>query len=174
MSALTASLPKPEPPIVLLDTNVWIDRFIATRPRNTVVSALISWCLAHDVSLAYASQSALDVYYQVMAEHKTWWRRERPLTEDVAKAIKRLSWDCVNLMQSYATAIPQDSSDIYLACKLRDYHDDLEDDLIISACRRAKASFLVTSDRKLLAHANVCAKEPADMLELLRNEPTLQ
>lgn len=168
------ALPVPEPPIILLDTNVWIDRFIATRPRNAVVSDLISWCLGHDVSLAYAAQSALDVYYQVMAEHKAWWRRERPLTEEVAKAIKRLAWDCVHLMQTYATAVPVDSSDIYLACKLRDYHDDFEDDLIMGACRRAHANYLVTSDQRLLAHADICAKTPADMLALLqaRSEPS--
>lgn len=108
------------------------------------------------------------MYQRISAENKRWIRLQGRLDETAAIAIKRLAWDCVNEMREVAAAISVDSGDLYLAAKLRDVHNDLEDDLIMAACERAKANYLITNDRKLLAHATVDSRTPAQMVELLR------
>ena len=49
---------------------------------------------------------------------------------------------------------------------LRRKSEDL-DNLVLAACRRAKADHLVTSDQSLIAHADVIAKTPEEMLALM-------
>ena len=156
------------PPCILLDTNIWFERYLPGRTQQETVNTLIDEALVAECALAFPAQSALDVYQRVGREHKLWARKQGALTDVMAKAIKRLAWDCVADMQHLATPIPVDRSDFYLACKHRDIHDDLEDDLVIAACQKAHANYLVTLDRKLLAHAPVEAVTPSDMLKLLR------
>ncbi len=164
---MSLRLPAPNPPTIFVDTNVWLDYFIPHRLRREDAVLLLETARALDVPLAYASQSILDVYYRVQDECKRWWRQSSKLTEDVARAIKAQAWDFVNVMQAYGTAVPVDASDVYEACRLRELHNDLEDNLILAACQRAKASFLVTNDKTLLAHATTCAKIPRDMVRLM-------
>lgn len=102
------------------------------------------------------------------SDNKAWVRRSRELTEADAIAIKHLAWDAVASMREQATAIPVADSDVYLACRFRDVHGDLEDDLVLAACQRAKANYLVTRDESLLRHAPIEACTPAEMLELLQ------
>lgn len=153
---------------LLFDTNVWLEKYLPWRTGHNTVLALLQEARLQEVAIAFPAQSALDVYQRVRIENKRWARKEGRLDDPMAKAIKRLAWDCVNDMRETAVAVPVDSSDLYLACKHRDAHDDLEDDLVLAACQRVHASHLVTSDRKLLAHSPVEAVTPAKMLELLR------
>lgn len=156
------------PPIVLVDTNVWLDLYLPHRPGRSAALDLLREACNRDVSIAFASQSALDVYQQVQADNKRWARESGRLTAAAAVAIKRFAWDCVHEMREVGTPIPVDASDLYLADKFRDVLDDLEDDLVMAACRRAKANYLVTNNLKLLAHAPVDARTPQHMVELLR------
>lgn len=153
---------------LLLDTNVWLEKYLPWRPEHAAVLELLHETRVQEVAIAFPSQAALDVYQRVRIENKHWARSVGKLDELMAAAIKRLAWDCVNDMRELATAVPVDSSDLYLACKHRDIHDDMEDDLVIAACLRAQASHLVTLDRKLLSHAPVEAVTPQRMTELLR------
>ncbi|MBR3326870.1 MAG: PIN domain-containing protein [Atopobiaceae bacterium] len=153
---------------LLLDTNIWLEKYLPWRTDHDTVLALLREARLQEVSIAFPAQSALDVYQRVRIENKRWARDNGRLSESMAQAIKRLAWDCVNDMREIATAIPVDSSDLYLACKHRDIHDDLEDDLVLAACQRAHASYLVTNDRKLLAHSPIDAVTPKSMTELLR------
>ena len=157
------------PPILLIDTNVWLDLFLPHRPNRETAMQLLDEAEAREAVLTYPSQALLDVYQKVRSDNKRWIRASRPLTESDALAIKRMAWDFVELMRSKATAIPVDANDVALACAFRDTHDDLEDDLVLAACRRAHADYLVTNDASLLAHAPIEAKTPAEMLELLRS-----
>ena len=158
------------PPILLLDTNVWFDIYLPHRTGREVALDLLHEAEHQEVSLAFPSQSALDVYQRVRSDNKRWAREEGLFCEKMAVAIKRLAWDDVNEMREIATAVPFDCADLYLACKFRDTHDDLEDDLVLAACQRVHANYLVTNDRDLLAHApaGVTALTPAGMLDLLR------
>jgi predicted nucleic acid-binding protein len=154
------------PPILLLDTNIWLDVYLPHRTGREDALALLGEARKRGASLAFASQAALDVYWRVIVDNKRWIRQSEPLTEDAARAIKRLAWDCVNEMQEIATAVPFDAGDFYQCAKFRDLHDDLEDDVIMSACVRSKANYLVTNDRKLLAHSPIDARTPRQMMEL--------
>lgn len=156
------------PPIILLDTNVWLDIYLPHRPGREAALELLRVACNQEAVLAFASQSIIDVYQQVMADNKQWARASGLLTEELAVAIKRLAWDCVHEMRQIATAIPVDAGDLYLADKFRDIHDDLEDDLVMAACQRSKANYLVTNDRKLLGRAPIDSRTPEQMVDLLR------
>ena len=70
-------------------------------------------------------------------------------------------------MRSIATGVGADESDLWLAEQHHRVHHDLDDNLVIAAARRAKASYLITRDIRLLNKATVPAVSPADMLALL-------
>lgn len=156
------------PSTLLLDTNVWLDLFLPNRPEGEAARRLLEEADARNINLVFAAQASLDVYQRLIINNERWVRASATLSDEWATAIKRWAWDAVTSMQEVATAVPVDASDIWLACKYRDYHDDYEDDLVLAACQRSHADFLVTNDRKLLKHADICAKTPRQMLELLK------
>ena len=156
------------PPILLIDTNIWLDHYVPQRPGYETSAAFFQEALARDAAIAYPAQAALDVYQRVRADYKKWLRESRELTQTDAIAIKRIAWDCVNEMRKIATAVPVDTNDIALACSFRDEHDDFEDTLVMAACQRSHANYLVTRDTSLAKHAPIEAKTPEEMTELLR------
>lgn len=155
-------------PILLIDTCVWLDLYLLDRPGRTDAQALIRYALDHDVPLAYAAHSALDVYAKAGICAKRFFREGGALTDEQARAAKSFAWDCATQMREVATPVPADASDFYYAEKFRPLHGDLEDDLILAGCSRAKASYLVTTDKQLLRHADISAKTPSEMLALLK------
>lgn len=112
-------------PTLLLDTNVWLDIYLPRRPQGNVALALVREAISRDASLAFPSQSILDVYQRVLVENKRWIREAGELTEAHSLAVRRMARDCVNDMREMAVAIPVGASDLYLACAFRDAHDDL-------------------------------------------------
>ena len=70
-------------------------------------------------------------------------------------------------MTENATAVGADASDLWLADKYLALHRDYEDNLVLAACKRAAADYLVTNDRKLLEHADIAAKTPRQMMPIL-------
>ncbi len=59
-------------------------------------------------------------------------------------------------------------ADIWYAEKLRGVHDDFEDNLVLAAAERVKATYLVTSDEQLLKHATVATLTPERALAALK------
>ena len=102
---------------LLLDTNVWLEKYLPWRAGHGTVLALLREADLQEIPIAFPAQSALDVYQRVRIENKRWARDSGRLDDHMAQAIKRLAWDCVNDMRDLATAVPADSSDLYLACK---------------------------------------------------------
>ncbi|MBR3318090.1 MAG: hypothetical protein IKG21_09780 [Atopobiaceae bacterium] len=147
---------------------MWLDLFLPCRPQRATVDALTKEARRQDASLCYPSHALLDVYQRVRSDNKAWIRKSRPLTESDAIAIKHFAWEAVASMREQANAVPAVDADIWLACRFRDEHDDLEDDLVLAACQRAKANYLVTNDASLLKHAPIEACTPQRMLELLQ------
>jgi len=156
-------------PILFLDTCVWLDLYLLDRPGRQAAQALVRYALDHDISLAYAAHSALDVYAKAAICAKRFFREGGPLTDLQAQTAKTYAWDCATQMREVATPIPADASDFYFAEKFRPLHDDLEDDLILAGCSRARADYLVTTDKRLLRHADIAAKTPSEMLALLES-----
>ena len=156
------------PPILLLDTNVWLDLFLPHRPGREVALRLVEESERRGAALSYPAHAILDVYQKIRSDNKRWIRQTRDLTELDAFTIKRLAWDYIDMMRKMATAVPADTNDVALACKFRDAHDDLEDDLVLAACQRSHANYLVTNDASLAGHTPITALSPSAMLEILR------
>lgn len=158
------------PSSLVIDTCVWVDNYLGTRPGSGEARSLLDAAIRLDIDLLYAITSAKDVYYLVAQVLKREQTREGvPLTPSLVAANKETAWACVENMERNATAVGLDASDVWLAHKFKPVHDDFEDNLVVAAARRAKADYLVTNDERLLRHSPVAALSPRDMLALLRS-----
>lgn len=159
------------PRAILLDTNVWVDFFVGARPGHSLARQLILKAHELQIPLAYAVVSMKDIYYLVGNYFKACSREENggALPQDAAAAAEIAAWACLDEMDNLGTAIPADLMDIKAAFHEREVHRDFEDDLIISAARRAHADCLVTSDKKLAEHSPVLGLGVAEMLEVLEH-----
>lgn len=157
------------PSTILLDTNVWIDSCIGTRAGSTESRQLLCACARKEIPVCLSITSLKDIYYQVGAELKREHRATgAPLTEAEALAIEEVSWQSTMSIVGQATIVPADTSDITVARYFHQIHRDFEDDLVLAAVERSGADYLITSDKRLRAHAPVAALTPADMLALLK------
>lgn len=153
---------------VLVDTCVWVDSYCVDHPAGASAKRFIAEAYAQGATLLYAVHAAKDVLFVLEAEFKRAARRELgSVDEGTAQAAMRAALGCMRSMCELATAVGADGSDLWLADKYLGIHRDFEDNLVLSACRRAKADFLVTNDRALIAHATVVAKTPDEMLGLM-------
>lgn len=155
-------------PLIVVDTDVWLDLYLPNRAGRDDARRFVERAIACGASLLYTVQTANDVFARVSINAKRWVREGKgEIDENYARAIKGLAWDCVASMRELGTAVGADDSDLWLAQKYRELHDDFEDDLILAACTRVSADYLVTNDAKLLRHAPVAALTPADVCVLL-------
>lgn len=155
-------------PILFVDTCVWLDLYLPGRSGSHAAQELVRYALDHDIPLVYASHSALDVYAKADICAKRLFREGGDLTDEQVRTARSFAWDCATQMRELATPVPADVSDFYYAEKCRPLHGDLEDDLVLAGCSRARANYLVTTDKRLLRHADVAAKTPAEMLALMQ------
>lgn len=153
---------------IMVDTNVWVDLYVPGRPLRDASLAFFKAVQRDDVELVFTLDIARAVYRVVSYEAKRWVRQDKGLLSDAyAKAIAAHGWDFVESMQEQATAIGSATADLWLASKLRDEHAEIEDNLIVAACMRIEADYLVTNDEKLLRHAPVATVTPQQMVRLL-------
>ena len=157
---------------LLLDTNVWLDYYLAARAGHQMACTLIEHACASDVELLYTVGGSKDLYYLVALYFKRTARAagakgSGELSPEQAQAAAQAAWACVDHLDEIATAVGCDQSDIWMARKQRGLHPDYEDDLVIAAALRAHGACLVTSDVRLIAHAPVAALSPADALAYL-------
>lgn len=156
-------------PTLLIDTNVWLDYYLPDRAGSDKATSLMSFALARDCPLLYPTAIVKDVFYLTANTFKWDARAQKgALSADDAATATEIAWGCVSNMRENATAVGADESDVWLACKLRGIHDDLEDNLVIAAAQRAKATYLVTNDETLIKHAPVATLTPDDALGMLQ------
>lgn len=155
--------------VLLIDTNVWLDYFIAARTNHASAFSLIDYAISRGVQLAYAPHALKDAFYLCQAKAKENARDEKgTLSEADARIAADIAWNLVDGIAEHATAIGVDESDVWIARKYRAAHDDLEDNLVLAAAQRSKATFLVTNDERLIKHAPVPALTAEDALAHLR------
>ena len=154
------------PAMLLLDTNVWLDAFIESRPGYKEAKELLGTASRMKTELLYTPVSLKDVEYISAASFK----RDVRGTVDEACAVvaRQFAWSCVQNMRRIATVVGADESDMWMAEKYHAIHPDFEDDLILAAAKRCNPDYLVTRDKRLLEHAVVPAITPARLLVLLR------
>lgn len=153
---------------LVVDTNVWMDFFLGNRLGSHVSSRLIKMALGKEVVLLYPLVSITNLYYLLRAEYKRGYRISfGALPEAAALAAEGQAWDNIRTLRELACAVGADESDLWLAERNHAIHRDLEDDLVIAAAQRAEASYLVTSDERLIAASPVATLAPDRMLALL-------
>lgn len=154
---------------LLVDTNVWLDRFMPRRPRFALAKELFDFCVREEVTLLFPMHALNDVFYQVSRDGKAWLRESYGvLPERYVPAITAQAWSCVEGMLEVGAPVGADVSDVWVAQHLRDIHGDFEDDMVLAAAERARVDYLVTSDQRLIQKATVAALAPQDMLAVLR------
>lgn len=156
---------------MLLDTNVWLDFFIPSREGYAAARSLITLAKKEKTLLLYPVHAVPDIFYLVNMGAKHNLRQLYGDSDElIAAAARTTAWECVNALCEVATAVGADQGDVWLACKTEHLHNDVEDNLVLAAARRAKADCVVTNDKSLLAHAArayVVALTPEDALESL-------
>ena len=153
---------------VMVDTCVWVDSYCLDHAGGEAAKRFLVKANAQGAAILYAVHAAKDVLFVLEQEFKRAARRETGGLEDgMARAAREAATACMQAMCERATAVGADASDIWLANKYLRIHRDFEDNLVLAACRRAKADYLVTRDRALMAHADVLAKTPEEMLALM-------
>lgn len=160
-------------PLLLLDTNIWLDYYMADRRRHDAAFALVDALLSHEIDPLFAVTSIKDVFYLVQLGFNRAARSslepEEALSESQLLAARECAWSCASHMQKIAFAVGLDASDIACAMRQKNIHPDLEDDLVIAAMVCSRADLLVTNDDKLLRHCPVAALDARDALSWLRD-----
>ena len=153
---------------IMVDTCVWVDNYCIDHAGGEAAKRFLALARAAGAELLFPFHCIKDVQYVIAHEFKRAATREQgSVSESMALAIREASWACVRNMSELATAVGGDISDVWLAQKYLRIHPDLEDNLVLAACRRAQADYLVTRDAALISAADVVAKTPEQMVELL-------
>lgn len=78
---------------LLLDTNVWLDYFIASRSGHRDAFRLIDAALQKEIELLFAVTSSKDIFYTVGRATKHWYRESHDgkLSESAALAAQEMA-----------------------------------------------------------------------------------
>ena len=154
---------------LMIDANVWVDNYCGWHSASSACQYMFTVArLSDEIEMYYPVHVIKDVQYMVGLEYKQQAKiHEGALTESSALAAKKTALACIRNMNELAYAVGADGSDVWLADKYLSIHPDFEDNLVLAACKRIKADYLVTNDRALIRNADVLAKTPAQMLELM-------
>lgn len=92
------------PPMLLVDTNIWIDAYDGDREQHMRANVLLDTAFERGVSLAFAVSSLKDVYYALSSALKRQIRAVHgALSEVGARSAEAYAWSCVQNMQEIAT-----------------------------------------------------------------------
>lgn len=124
--------------------------------------------MKEEAQLFFPVHIAKDVLYIIRHELKRAILSETgSIDGETSRAISQISLAFVKNMTESATPVGADASDLWLAEKYLSLHGDYEDNLVLAACKRIDADFLVTNDCRLLEHADIAAKTPRQMMTIL-------
>lgn len=142
-------------PIVLVDTNVWLDNYLPDRVGSASAKEFLARAHAGGMQLVYAVHGLKDVYYIIQREMKRLAHMNGNLTEASALAIRASARACIENMRELATAVGADESDAWMACRYLACNDDLEDNFVLAAAKRARADYIITNDETLMRKSTV-------------------
>lgn len=156
---------------LLLDTNVWLDYFLARTPGHRAASELVA--LARDseaVALYTSALSVKDIAYLLERDMKSG-AREAGLTvsDQVAAAARETAWGCVRMVLENSLIVPTGHPEVLQAFTLKSLHDDLEDDLLLGSAYRADVDYVVTYGEQLARRSPVSCVSVAEALGLARS-----
>ena len=141
---------------LLVDTNVWIDYFIDRSRSHAAAVSLVSEAQAADVDLFSSIETTKDVFYMLSCEFKRMQREATgEVSEQFAHAANEAAWSCLASLRRRSIVVGADSSDMVEAMARRANHADYEDNLQIAAALRARATHIVSSDKRFQAHSPI-------------------
>jgi predicted nucleic acid-binding protein len=149
---------------LLLDTNILLDYCLPNRAGHKTSFQLIDTCLQGDIPLYCAVSSLKDVFYLIERAIRSALSKEEKPNNGVSSEI---AWGMLERIRDMVHVIGADESDVWVATKCRPLHEDFEDNMIIAACERAGASYLITNDARLREDACVPTLKPSQALALL-------
>ena len=81
---------------LLVDTNIWLDYFLANRPAHAAAMSFMLFAHEHGYPLLYPTAIVKDVFYLTANVFKRDMRNENGrLTERDAAAATEIAWGCV-------------------------------------------------------------------------------
>lgn len=154
---------------ILVDTNIWLDYFLARGVHHHAVSAFIAKAYEReDIALYVPSLSLKDLAHQLASLMKLDARRAgKDITPDIAAAAREVSWGCVRSVLEKALVAPVSRMEVLGAFTYKRIHDDFEDDLVLAALDSVDANFLMTHDDALGRHVGDFCITAEEGLELL-------
>ena len=157
-----------EPLALLVDTNVWVDAFIDRSVNHEAAALFLKRARLAHVPIFASLEATRDMSFLVSAELKRMQRDEKgTVTQQFANAVNEASWSLLQTMRRTATVVGADSSDMVEALALRAKHADYEDNLVMAAALRCRATHIVSSDKQLQAHSPIPCISIAEALALL-------
>lgn len=143
---------------LLIDTNVWLDYFLArTNATRPIVELFSRAAEAEDIVLFSSSLSVKDVYYILGRTMKANARRGGALTPETIAGADETAWACIRLIRQKSIIASVGADEVFDSFVFRHHHNDFEDDLILGVANRIDADYVVTEDKNLIKHTNgVC------------------
>lgn len=156
-------------PLLLLDTNVWLDYYLGDRRDHATAFKLLDTMLSHGLTPLFSVACIKDVYYLVQASLKRVARRasEGVLSEEQLIIARDTAWACIDHMREAGVCVGADGSDVAMAIAQRGLHPDFEDDLVIASALRSGSTMLITNDERFRRHCPVAALSSKDALTWL-------
>lgn len=143
---------------LLIDTNVWLDYFLArTNTTDPIVELFSRAAEAEDIVLFSSSLSVKDVYYILGRTMKADARRGGALTPEAIASADETAWACVRLIRQKSIIASVGADEVFDSFVFKYHHNDFEDDLMLGVANRIDADYVVTEDKHLIKHTNgVC------------------
>ncbi len=155
--------------VIVVDTNVWLDHFLAYRPNHAASHDFICEAVRQDIPLVIPSHALKDVFFIVQQQLKAANRADGALApESAAACAQRTAWAIIDNVLEIAAVGPSDHSDALIAAKQRSLHSDYEDNLVVCTAMRVDARLLVTNDAALAKHASVATMTAEDALAYIK------
>ena len=154
---------------LLLDTNVWLDYFLARTPGHRAAAELVALAEGSEAIALYTSSlSVKDIAYLLERDMKSGAREAGLVVSgQVAAAARETAWGCVRMVLESSLIVPMGHPEVLQAFTLKSVHDDLEDDLLLGSAYRADVDYVVTYDAQLARRSPVPCVDVAGALELL-------
>lgn len=154
---------------ILVDTNIWLDYFLARGTHHDAVSTFMAKAYQReDTALYVPSLSLKDLAYQLASLMKLDARRAgKEVTPEIAAAAREVSWGCVRNVLEKALVAPIGRTEALGAFTYKRIHDDFEDDLVLASLDAAGCQLLMTHDAALRRHMGNLCLTAEEGLELL-------
>ena len=149
---------------ILLDTNILLDYCLPNRAEHETSFQLIDTCIQNDVQLYCAVSSLKDAYYVIERSIRNALSKEKKPNAGISSEI---AWGMLERILDIIQVVGADVADVWIAFKCRTLHEDFEDNMIIAACKRVDANYLITNDVRLREDACVSTLKPCQALALL-------